>query len=93
MAAYLILNACVMVVLAGIVGFARVRVTVKCVVVAVILLLLLTAVFDNLIIGSGIVAYHAGRISGVYIFKAPIEDFAYAIAAVLMMRTAWERLK
>lgn len=52
-------------------------------------MLLMTAVFDNLIIWSGIVAYDPENISGIKIGLAPIEDFAYTIAAVLLVTTVW----
>jgi len=51
-----------------------------------------TAIFDNYIIGSGIVAYQEAAISGVRIGLAPIEDFGYAIAAVLGLPAIWEYL-
>jgi lycopene cyclase domain-containing protein len=52
-------------------------------------LLVFTAVFDNLIIAAGIVAYDPAKISGVMIGIAPIEDFAYTLAAVLVLPTLW----
>ena len=52
-------------------------------------LLVFTAVFDNLIIAAGIVAYDPNKISGVFIGIAPIEDFAYTLAAVLILPTLW----
>jgi lycopene cyclase domain-containing protein len=52
-------------------------------------MLLLTTVFDNLIIASGIVAYDPNNISGIKIGVAPIEDFGYTIAAALLMPTIW----
>lgn len=54
-----------------------------------IVLLVFTAVFDNLIVGLGIVAYDPAKISGIFIGVAPIEDFAYSIAAVLILPTLW----
>lgn len=47
--------------------------------------LVLTAVFDNVIIGVGLVAYDDDLISGVRIGVAPIEDFAYTIAVVVIV--------
>lgn len=44
-------------------------------------LLVLTAVFDNIMIGVGLVDYDLETTSGIRIGLAPIEDFAYAIAA------------
>ena len=54
-----------------------------------LVLLVFTAVFDNLIIGAGIVAYDPAKISGIMIGIAPIEDFAYTVAAVLVLPTLW----
>ena len=51
-------------------------------------LLVATAVFDNLIVGTGIVAYDESLILGVKIGFAPIEDFAYALAAPLLISIA-----
>ena len=52
-------------------------------------LLLMTAVFDNFIVGSGIVAYDASLLSGVFIGFAPIEDFAYTIVAAVLIPMTW----
>ena len=57
--------------------------------VTLIPMLLLTAIFDNLIIASGIVAYDAAKISGWMIGIAPIEDFFYTVAAVLLVPSVW----
>jgi lycopene cyclase domain-containing protein len=43
-----------------------------------------TAIFDNAIIGAGLVAYDETKILGLKIGLAPIEDFAYAIGVVLL---------
>ena len=51
--------------------------------------LLLTAVFDNVMIAVGLVGYDADRISGLRIGVAPIEDFAYAVAAVVLLPALW----
>ena len=51
--------------------------------------LLTTAVFDNVIIGLGIVAYDPAHLSGIRIGLAPIEDFAYAVAAGLGLPALW----
>ena len=59
---------------------------------AAIPLVLLTAVFDNVIVGTGVVAYDAGRISGIRLGVMPIEDFAYALAAVVLLPSLWTLL-
>lgn len=56
-------------------------------------LLLITAVFDNLIIALGIVAYDEKLISGIKIGIAPIEDFAYSLAAPLLISLTMEYIK
>jgi lycopene cyclase domain-containing protein len=52
-------------------------------------LLLMTAVFDNFIVGSGVVAYDPQLLSGVFIGFAPIEDFAYTLVAALLSPLTW----
>ena len=59
---------------------------------AAVLLLTLTAIFDNVIIGTGLVAYDEALISGVRIGLAPIEDFAYTVAALVLLPAVWELL-
>lgn len=60
---------------------------------ATISLCLITAVFDNVIIGLGIVAYEESLISGIKIGLAPIEDFAYSLAAPLLISVTMEYFK
>ena len=50
--------------------------------VALLILMLMTAVFDNLIILAGIVSYDESTLSGIKILVAPIEDFAYTLVLV-----------
>lgn len=59
---------------------------------AAILLLTLTAIFDNVIIGTGLVDYDDSLISGIRIGLAPIEDFAYTLAALVLLPALWELL-
>jgi lycopene cyclase domain-containing protein len=53
------------------------------------ILLVLTAVFDNVMIGIGLVGYDRSLISGAFIGIAPLEDFAYAIAAAVLLPSIW----
>ena len=53
------------------------------------ILILFTAVFDNIMIGVGLVGYDRTHISGVFIGIAPVEDFAYAIAAAVLLPCLW----
>lgn len=59
---------------------------------ATVVMIVLTAVFDNAIIGFGIVDYDDALISGVRLGVAPIEDFAYTAAALLIIPAAWHLL-
>jgi lycopene cyclase domain-containing protein len=55
-------------------------------------MLLVTLVFDNVIIGLEIVGYDKTKISGILLGLAPIEDFAYTVVAVLAVSTIWTKL-
>jgi lycopene cyclase domain-containing protein len=52
-------------------------------------LLIMTAIFDNFIVGSGIVAYNPDTLSGIFIGFAPIEDFAYTLVAAVLIPLTW----
>ena len=53
------------------------------------LLLVMTAIFDNVMIAVGLVDYNPDRISGMFVGIAPLEDFAYAIAAIIGLPCLW----
>jgi lycopene cyclase domain-containing protein len=53
------------------------------------IVLLMTAFFDNIMIGVGLVGYASDKISGAFIGVAPVEDFAYALAAVVLLPSLW----
>jgi len=57
-----------------------------------VVVLMMTAVFDNIMIGVGLVGYDESRISGAFIGIAPLEDFAYAVAAAVLLPTLWALL-
>jgi len=54
-----------------------------------LILLAMTAVFDSAIVGYGLTVYDPETILGVYVGAAPIEDFGYTVAAVMIMPTLW----
>lgn len=60
--------------------------------VTLIGLLALTAVFDNVIVGLNIVGYNTDKILGLFIGVAPVEDFFYALLAVIVVPALWHRL-
>lgn len=48
-------------------------------------MMLFTAVFDQLLTGLPIVNYNEANIIGIRLFFAPIEDFSYTIAGVILI--------
>ncbi|TFD60238.1 lycopene cyclase domain-containing protein [Cryobacterium suzukii] len=91
---YLLLNAVFLVVaaLVAVVAVKRRLISarfVSAVADALTLTLLLTAVFDNLMIAAGLFSYDPKHISGLLIGLAPIEDFAYPVAAALLLPALW----
>ncbi|WP_203582461.1 lycopene cyclase domain-containing protein [Microbacterium hibisci] len=63
-------------------GFGR-RMTASA--VAAGILVILTAVFDNLMIAAGLFTYPEHLISGLRIGLAPLEDFAYPVCAAFLV--------
>ncbi|WP_456785742.1 lycopene cyclase domain-containing protein [Cellulomonas sp. P5_C5] len=55
----------------------------------VLVLCVLTAVFDTLMIAADLYVFDPDKILGVRIWGAPLEDFAYAIAAAVGMPVLW----
>ena len=90
---YWTLNAIFLAVVAlvAIVAAVRIRSTKPWVAIAITLgvLLVMTAVFDNVMIGVGLVGYEPSLISGAFIGIAPLEDFAYAVAAAILLPSLW----
>jgi lycopene cyclase domain-containing protein len=58
-----------------------------------LVLCLLTMVFDTLMIAADLYVFDEDKILGVYLWGAPLEDFAYAIAAALAMPVLWTVLE
>jgi lycopene cyclase domain-containing protein len=56
------------------------------------ILLIATAIFDNVMIGIGLVGYNRTLISGVFVGRAPLEDFAYTVAAAVLLPSLWTLL-
>ncbi|MFS0729176.1 lycopene cyclase domain-containing protein [Curtobacterium sp. 1P10AnD] len=65
------------------------RVTLVSGVIAGVALLVMTMVFDNVIVTLRVVAYDPSLISGAKIGAIPIEDLAYSIGAVLLLPALW----
>jgi lycopene cyclase domain-containing protein len=58
----------------------------------VLILCVLTAVFDTVMIAADLYVFDPDKILGVYVWGAPLEDFAYAIAAAVGMPVLWVAL-
>jgi len=50
---------------------------------------MLTLVFDTLMIGVGLYVFDPAKVIGIYLWGAPLEDFAYAVAAGIAMPVLW----
>ncbi len=53
--------------------------------IAAVVLVLLTAVFDNVMIAADLFTYPEEHLSGIRIGLAPIEDFAYPVCAAFLV--------
>ncbi|MEY9851042.1 lycopene cyclase domain-containing protein [Leifsonia sp. EB41] len=62
-------------------------------VVTGVVLVVLTAVFDNLMIAAGLMTYAASAISGVHVGLVPVEDLAYPIAGLMLLPGLWLLLR
>lgn len=60
---------------------------------ALLALMALTVVFDNVMIGVGLVRYSDARLSGLRIGLAPVEDFAYPSAGAVLLPALWALLE
>lgn len=58
-----------------------------------IVLLLLTAVFDTIMIGVGFFEYADAHLLGIRVGLAPVEDFAYPVAGALLLPALWTVLR
>ena len=70
-----------------------VRPSVQAMVGSLLVVGVLTAIFDNAIIGAGLVAYDESTLSGVMVGLAPVEDFAYTFAGAILIPMVWEALR
>ena len=89
MMTYLLINSIFFIVILMVLRI-RLRRPSRATTITFIILILLTAVFDSIIVGFGIVGYNPEKILGVYIGKAPIEDFFYAVLACLVVPRIWK---
>lgn len=70
-------------------GRRDVRRVVAVLLLSAVVLFLLTAVFDSLMIYVGLFDYGSQSLAGPRIGLAPVEDFAYPLAALLLLPGLW----
>lgn len=61
----------------------------KILALTLVVMMVTTAIFDNVIIGVGLVAYDPALLLGSYLGIAPVEDFAYTLAGVMILPALW----
>lgn len=57
--------------------------------ISIMVLVVLTVIFDNIMIASGLFDYGGQTLNGLRIGLAPIEDFAYPIGGALLLSGLW----
>lgn len=60
--------------------------------VSAAVLLLLTAIFDNVMIAVGLIVYPEEHLSGLRIGLAPLEDFSYPLCAAFLVPAVYTLL-
>jgi lycopene cyclase domain-containing protein len=60
--------------------------------VAFVALGVLTVVFDSVMIGADLFRYGDGTLTGIDLWRAPVEDLWYPLVAVLLLPAVWELL-
>lgn len=89
----IVLNVLVLLVLGAVSWRVLRRMRVGALVWTALHLCLLTMVFDTVMIAADLYVFDEGKILGVYVWGAPLEDFAYAIAAALAVPVLWTVLE
>ncbi len=84
-----LMNAGVLLVLGAVVVPVLRRVRPAPLVWAALLLVALTIVFDTLMIAADLYVFDPDLILGVYLWGAPVEDLAYALAASMLLPALW----
>jgi len=61
--------------------------------IAAVVLMVLTAIFDNVMIAVGLVVYPDELLSGLRIGVAPLEDFSYPLCAAFLVPAVYTLLE
>ncbi|OFL68014.1 lycopene cyclase domain-containing protein [Brevibacterium sp. HMSC063G07] len=89
---YTLLNACFLIPAALLAWGARKRIPTRPWLLTAAVLIVLTIIFDNLMIGVGLFYYSPETSSGITIGLMPIEDLSYTVFAVLVLPALWAHL-
>lgn len=54
-----------------------------------LVMLFMTFIFDNILVGVGLYQYGLDKILNWYVFYMPVEDFFYTILAVILIPALW----
>ena len=61
--------------------------------ITLLVLLVLTVVFDSVMIWADLFRYDDSQLTGIRLWLAPVEDLAWPLASVLLMPALWELLR
>lgn len=86
---YVVLSLMVLAVIAAVTVPTLRRLPMRPLAITALVLIALTAVFDNVIVGIGLVDYDETKILGLRVPFAPIEDFSYTLGAVMLVPSLW----
>ena len=89
---YTLLNACFLLPAALLAWSARKRIPTRPWLLTAAVLIVLTIIFDNIMIGVGLFYYSPETSSGITIGLMPIEDLSYTVFAVLVLPALWAHL-
>lgn len=87
---YLILNLLFLAIVVGVLCYMHILPSKSVFLRTAGILLVLTMMFDPVIIALGIVDYDPELLLGLRLFGAPVEDFFYSILAALLIPAVWK---
>ena len=90
---YILLSGAVVIVLVAIFAVRPRMLEWRRLLIVLAVVVMLTALFDPILVRLGLIDYDYSRTLGLDWFGAPIEDFAYAVVAALFVPYLWERFK
>ena len=89
---YTLLNACFLIPAALLAWSAHKRIPTGPWLLTAAVLIALTVIFDNIMIGVGLFYYSPETSSGITIGLMPVEDLSYTVFAVLVLPALWAHL-